>query len=189
MKKSIFFTTELKCFGFIIDKTVVRPNESRVQKLLEVPLPTSKKDMLSFLASLNFYREHIPGFSGIASKLYAITGKKAEFIIDEQLRSDFESLKSGLASSILLNTIDDTKNFVLETDASITGIGSILKQIDDLGKERIIAVDSASLKGAERLWAIAALELKACYNGLLKYEKIIGNKLVTLRVDNKILFY
>ena len=179
----------MKWFGFILDKNGVKPDESRIQKLLKVPEPTNKKEMLSFLASLNFYREHIPKFSGLASNLYAITGKKSKFFLDENLKADFKSLKVGLANNILLNTIDESKNFILETDASTTGIGSVLKQIDDMGEEKIIAVDSSSLKGAERMWAIASLELKACYNGLLKYEKIIGNKMVTLRVDNKSLFY
>ena len=189
LEKSIFFAKQLKCFGFIIDKTGVKPDKDRVKKLLEIPIPKNKKEMLSFLASLNFYREHIPKFSGLAANLYSLTGTKAKFELNNQLKADFEALKQGLAESILLNTIDETKNFVLETDASITGIGSILKQIHDNGEEKIIAVDSSSLKGAERLWAIASLELKACYNGLLKYEKIIGNKFVTLRVDNKSLFY
>ena len=50
-----------------------------------------------------------------SSNFYAITDKKAEFIMNEQLRLDFEPLKSGLASSILLNTVDNTKNVVLKS--------------------------------------------------------------------------
>ena len=80
------------------------------------------------------------------------------------MKADFKSLKVGLANNILLNTVDESKKIILETDASTTGVGSVFKQLDDMGKEKIIAVDSSSLKGAEKVWAIASLELKACYN-------------------------
>ena len=189
LQKCIFFTKELTCFGYKISKKGLKPDESRIEKLLKIPIPETKKELLSYLASLNFYRAHIPGFAGTASKLYRLTSKNAEFKLSDQDVKDFNSLKTGLANSILLNKIDETKDFVLETDASVTGIGSVLKQIYGPQDERIIAVDSSTLKGAERLWEIAALELKACYTGLLKNEKIIGNKHVTLRVDNKSLYY
>ena len=42
------------------------------------------------------------------------------------------------------------RDFVLEVDASLKGLGACLSQIDDDGKLRPVAFDSRGLRGAER---------------------------------------
>ena len=47
--------------------------------------------------------------------------------------------KSPLTQAHILSTLDWTRPFILQTDASAFGLGYVLSQINDLGEEHPIA--------------------------------------------------
>ena len=57
----------------------------------------------------------------------------------------FVLLKNMLTSKPILRSPDPMKPFVLQTDASDTGIGAVLSQSDDDGKEHPVAFYSRKL--------------------------------------------
>ena len=179
----------LKCFGYEVSEKGIKPDSNRVKKLLELPYPKTKKELLSVLASLNYYRCYIKNFAQISSSLYAMTGSTSTFDMNAKNQKSFEDLKSALASHILATPVNQNKDFILETDASIYGIGCVLKQTSTIGEECIVAVDSCGLKGNQKVWSIHHLELLAVHTGLVKFERYIGNNHVHIRVDNSCVFY
>src|SRR5205085_9890505 len=68
----------------------------------------------------------------------------------EKQQEAFEILKQKLMEEPILGYPDYEKPFVLFTDASGTGLGAILSQKDEEGKEIVIAYASKSLTSAER---------------------------------------
>ena len=58
-------------------------------------------------------------------------------------------LKLSLTSAPVLGFADYTRDFIVETDASLTGLGAVLSQIQD-GQTRVIAYASRTLRPAEK---------------------------------------
>ena len=67
----------------------------------------------------------------------------------ERCQESFDSLKKVCSVSPVIAYADYTKTFVLYTDASTTGLGAMLYQKQEDGKERVIAYASHILNRAE----------------------------------------
>ena len=76
----------------------------------------------------------------------------------ERCQESFDSLKKICSESPVLAYADYTKPFVLHTDASTTGLGAVLYQKQEDGKERVIAYASRTLNRAERNYDAHKLE-------------------------------
>ena len=73
----------------------------------------------------------------------------------------FEALKSICSECPVLAYADYTKPFVLHTDASTTGLGAVLYQKQEDGKERVIAYASRTLNKSEWNYDAHKLEFLA----------------------------
>ena len=73
----------------------------------------------------------------------------------------FEALKSICSDCPVLAYADYAKLFVLHTDASTTGLGAVLYQRQEDGKERVIAYASRTLNKSERNYDAHKLEFLA----------------------------
>ena len=189
LKKCNFLASEIPAFGYRISRAGIFADPGRVRSILEIPTPKNGKELLSFLASLNYYRTLIPGFAGKVSNLYKLTSSKAEFVWTEDRQKEFEAIKAAMAQSIQLSVIEFDQPFHLKTDASIYGTAGILSQFDSEGKERVVGVTSATLKGSETFWSIANLELLAVYRGLVAFERLLEFSKVHLTVDNSVVYF
>ena len=52
---------------------------AKIEVILTFPIPTKSKDVRSFLGHARYYRRFIKDFSKIASPLYKLITKEAEF--------------------------------------------------------------------------------------------------------------
>jgi len=71
------------------------------------------------------------------------------------------SERSKIRSSPLLVCPDFNRRFILQTDASTTGLGAVLTQHFEDGK-RVIAYVSRTFNGAEKNYSATELECLAC---------------------------
>ena len=67
----------------------------------------------------------------------------------EDCQQAFDALKLALTSAPVLGFADYRLPFIVETDASDTGLGALLSQMQDV-RHRITAYASRGLRGAER---------------------------------------
>lgn len=71
--KCIFPVDSLSYLGHTITKNACRPNPDRVSTINDWQLPTTKKSLQRFLASINFYRHFIPNAAEMQPPLYLLT--------------------------------------------------------------------------------------------------------------------
>ena len=64
-RKSIFSLEEGKLLGHIISKEGIMIDPNRVNGILKVDEPRSKKEIYSFIGQVNFLRRFIPSFAEI----------------------------------------------------------------------------------------------------------------------------
>ena len=115
------------------------------------------------LGLASYYRRFIPGFAKVASPLHALTKKGVPFQWTWECQLAFDHLKELLCSAPVLSypQFGGDHNFILETDASLAGLGAVLAQEGDDRKIHPIAYASRSLLKHERNYAITELETLA----------------------------
>ena len=116
-----------------------------------------------------------------------------EFKWTEECKIGFNNLKQALIFAPILAYLDYSREFILETDASLKGLGAVLSQRGDDGAVRVIAYASHSLRLGERSmrdYSSAKIELLALKWSVCKKFKdyLLGSKF-TVYTDNNPLVY
>ena len=170
--KSIFGAEVIEFLGHTLSVYGLSPSEAKVAAIKALPIPTDLHTLRRVLGFLQYYRDYCPNFSAISSVLTALTRKAAPWL----WRADIEGAAYQRLKDLIcepgraLKHADPSKPYILHTDWSQHGMGAVLGQIDDDGKECIVACISRSLNKHERnyasykgemlgaVWAVKALD-------------------------------
>ena len=119
-KKSQCGAEHCTYLGHIVGGGVVQPDFAKVHAVQEFPVPTTKKQVRTFLGLSGYHRGFIPQY---ASPLTDLTRKLApnDVIWTDKCDQAFLRLKSLLCTSPILASPDFSRLFVLQTDASDRG--------------------------------------------------------------------
>ena len=154
--KCEFFKSSLKYLGHIVSKDGVATDPRKIEAICNWPTPKMVTDVCSFTGFTNYYRKFIKGYAKIARPLHELTsgenGKRKNYKVEwtNHCKESFEALKAICSECPVLAYADYTKPFVLHTDASTMGLGVVLYQKQEDGKERVIAYASHTLNKSER---------------------------------------
>uniref|UniRef100_A0A669C7S5 Reverse transcriptase domain-containing protein n=1 Tax=Oreochromis niloticus TaxID=8128 RepID=A0A669C7S5_ORENI len=159
-EKCEFHVTTVSFLGFIIEQGDLRPDPGKVKAVLEWPAPPNRKQLQRFLGFANFYRRFIRDFSKIASPLTYLTSPKVLFQWGQAATEAFNHLKQRFASAPILSQPDLNQPFIVEVDASDTGVGAVLSQKVE-GKLHPCAYFSCRLSPTERKYDVGDRELLA----------------------------
>lgn len=87
--------------------------EARKQTVMQIPTPTTSRQVREFLGTAGFCRLWIPGFATMAALLYPLTKEKGEFTWTKDHQLAFETLKKALLQAPALALPDLSKPFTL----------------------------------------------------------------------------
>jgi len=174
--KCRLFKNRVDFLGFILSADGIEPNPTKVQAIAKWPSPTSVLELQSFLGVVNYYRRFVKHLAVLASPLFDLLKKGASFTWLEQHEKSFSSLKQALLSSDVLAHPDPNKPYVVNTDASIFGVGATLSQYEDAAL-RPVAFESRKLSAAEKNYPVYELEMLAVIYALTKWRHLLeGHK-------------
>jgi hypothetical protein len=187
-RKCTLFRPEVDFLGRTVDRNGVRVTDAKIQAVLDWPVPSSTKELESFLGYINYHRDFIKGLAGIATPLYAMTGPRAEFLWEERHQVAFDKLKKAMVSPPVLAFPDPEGRFILDTDASDTAVGAELSQIQN-GCERPIAYASNSLTPEQRRKCTTSKELLAVVTFTRVFRHYLLGRRFTVRTDHSSLVW
>jgi RNase H-like domain found in reverse transcriptase/Reverse transcriptase (RNA-dependent DNA polymerase) len=182
-KKCQFFLQEVSFLGHIVTPDGIKPDPAKIEKILNFKTPTNLKQVQSFLGLASYYRRFIKDFSKIAHPLIELTKGKGErnFIWGEDQQRAFDVLRKHLTTSPILAYPDWNKDFLLFTDASNYGIGAILSQLNNEGREVVIAYASRHLNQAEMKYSATEKEALAVVFGVKHFKHYLtGNHFIII---------
>ena len=190
IKKMQLFCERLEAFGMIYDAGGVEPTDERVKALSNTVKPVDKKSLHSALASVNYYRNFVPGFSHRAAKLFELTGETSRYdqkVVDEY----WPGILEALGKIIKIQVPDYSLPMILSTDACEFGLGMVLSQKDPKQADgrRILGCHSKGLNKSEKLWSISQKELKGIYEGLVFFEQLLFNSFIMIETDNASVYW
>ncbi|KAK3550597.1 hypothetical protein QTP70_000680 [Hemibagrus guttatus] len=104
-------------------------DEKKVTAVRDWPTPTSVKELQRFLGFANFYRRFIKGYSSVTSPLTNLLRNKPKALVWTPAATHaFQTLKQAFTTTPLLVHPDPELPFIVEVDASTTGVGAVLAQ-------------------------------------------------------------
>ena len=122
---------------------------AKVEALNKIPIPRDVPRLRAFLDLANYYHRFVCNFSVIAKPLTQLTHTWQDWKWGPAQDEAFEALKKALGSTHVLRRPNTRRPFQLHTDWSILGLGAVLTQKDDDGKEYVIAYASRSNNDAK----------------------------------------
>ena len=123
------------------------------------------------------------GFSPICSPLHRLVEKGKEFQWSDECQKAFDTLRHRLTTPPIIAFPDFTKEFILDTDASDSGLGTVLSQVHE-GKEHVIAYASKSLSKTERNYSVTRRELLAVVIFTAHFRQYLLGTKFKLRTDH-----
>uniref|UniRef100_A0A8C6PCB6 Gypsy retrotransposon integrase-like protein 1 n=1 Tax=Nothobranchius furzeri TaxID=105023 RepID=A0A8C6PCB6_NOTFU len=161
-EKCEFHVSTVKFLGFIIESGRLKADPEKVQAVTEWPTPTTRKQLQRFLGFSNFYRRFIKNYSQTAAPLTNLTSINKPFVWSSKAESAFKELKNKFTNAPVLHRPDPQRQFILEVDASDTGVGAVLSQVaEGDGKLHPCAYFSRCLTPAESRYDVGDRELLA----------------------------
>ena len=156
--KCKLFQKRVAYLGHIVSEDGVAVDPDKIARIRDWPTPTNQVELRSFLDLASYYRKFVYNFAKVASPLHALTGKSdasdrktgKTLRWSEEADDALTSLKQALCSAPILTYPRFDREFVLEVDASLKGLGACLSQLDEDDKLRPVAFASRGLRVAER---------------------------------------
>ena len=111
--------------GHIIFDQGVAVDLGKVEVMLKWPIPCSLKELHGFLGLTGFYQRFVANYDNIAWSLTQLL-RKDKFHWGPEAESAFQSLKVAMTQLPVLALPNFSKPFIVEIDASGTGIGAVL---------------------------------------------------------------
>lgn len=183
IQKSNFCFKEVNYLGFVIGEGCIKSDSQKTSAISSFPLPKSKKQVRGFLGLSGWYRRFIENFASIAAPL-SDTIKGDKFIMTEEAKVSFEKLKQLLTSPPVLAQPDFKRTFHLQCDASNSGIGAVLFQIDDNDEEKPLYYYSAKLTSAEKNYSVTERECLAVVKSIKKFRPYLEGYTFNIITDH-----
>ena len=147
---------KVKYLGHLFSAKDMEPHHKKIAAVCDWDTPRNVSELKSFLGLASYYRYFVCQFADIAAPLNNLTNKTVPFVWDNNCQSAFEGLKSHLTQASALAYPDfsvTASHFQLHTDASATGLGSVLQQ-----SGKVFAYASRTLNQAERNYSVIQCE-------------------------------
>ncbi len=181
--KCSLFKTSVNYLGHVVSADGIHTDPEKIKAVKDWAIPTTVKQVRSFLGLASYYRRFIPQFAHIARPLHHLTGKNVKFEWTAACQEAFEELKSRLVSSPILAYPRDEGQYVLDTDASAYAMGAVLSQVQD-GTEHVIAYASKTFSKEQRNYCVTRKELQSVVFFLRYFRHYLYGRHVIVRTDH-----
>ncbi len=188
VKKWEWARQETSYLGYHLGNGKLRPQVDKVEAIRRSPRPRSKKEMRCFLGLVGWYRRFIPDFATIAIPLTNLLTKAAKSPMEwtEDCEAAFRTLKEKICSSPVLQSHDFNQRFLVQVDASATGVGAVLAQ-GEVGAEKPVVYISRKLLPRETRYSTVEKECLAIKWSLESLRYYLLGREFDLETDHRAL--
>ena len=178
--KCVIGASSVTYIGHVLTPDGVKPDESKIKCILEMPAPTDKKGVMRLLGTVNYLAKFVPDMSQVTEPIRKLLRQDVEFEWTSHQETAFTKIKEILTRDPVLRYFDVSKPVTISCDASQSGLGSVLLQD---GKP--VAYASRSMTDAETRYAQIEKELLAILFGMARFKSYTYGKEVTVETDHR----
>lgn len=145
--------------------------------IINLPLPATKKQLRSFMGTVQFYSRFIPEYSIKAAPITDLLKKGSSNSLSwsENQIKRFNELKCCLSKQPILVLPNFEKQFFLRTDASNEGVGAVLLQESE-GILKPTCYGSKKFSDAEKRYATIEKECYAIIWAVQRFKEYLYGK-------------
>ena len=145
LAKCSFYQDEVKFLGKIINKDGISLDSSTTSAITNMPTPTDKNTLRSFLGHMSYIGRHVPDLRTARSPLDKLLKEDVKFIWTDDQDKAFNKCKKLASNPATLAHFDPQLPLVLTTDASPVGLGACLAhRVTENGKTFLKPLSYAS---------------------------------------------
>lgn len=188
--KCELFATKACYLGHIMSREGLRMDPAKISAVSEIDTTTinTLTKVRSFLGLCSYYRRFISGFSKMAAPLTDLTQEGVDVETQSQTPACQDAMRkliTSITTEPVLASPRFDRPFIVSTDAANTeGIGGVLGQLDDDGRERVVAYYSRRLTSAERKYTVTEIELLAALESIRNWRPYLWGRQFKLVVDH-----
>ena len=183
--KCQFSMSELTFYGMVFNGEGMKPDPKKVEAVKLLEAPADKAEVSSFLGMTTYLSQFIPIYSTLTAPLREVCKESGQFKWGEEQQKAFDELKNLLSSDTVMAYFDPNRPASIDVDASPVGLGGILTQSDNQGREKVVAYGSVALNKAEQNYPQIEREGLAVAWGLEHFHEYVYGEPVTVYTDHQ----
>lgn len=187
--KCEFLCQRVEFLGHVVSDQGVHVDDHKVKAILTWPLPTSVKELQSFLGLVNYYRKFVENLSRLTAPLTKMIHKDSVFEWTPPRIAAFEQVKKVMTTTPVLRIADPELPFTVTTDASDLAIGAVLSQSQAGEVPQPVAFESRQLSPAEKNYTTREKELLAIVHALRVWRHYLHGQHFQIITDHQSLRY
>ncbi|GBM92728.1 Retrovirus-related Pol polyprotein from transposon 17.6 [Araneus ventricosus] len=182
--KCNFACERVKYLGHYITSSGVQVDPDKTAAIRKMVPPKNVKQVQSFQQTCSWYRRFNLNFAEKSRPLSNLTKRNALWKWEEEEQKAFNTLTQCLTTASILKQMDDTKHFIIRTDAGNYSMGTVLLQ--GLGAEKHpLEYASRLLNSAERSYSTTEREELAVVWALNKFRGYVEGSEITVASDHQ----
>ena len=191
--KCILFGIEAEYLGHVVSREGLKmdPKKIEVVKNWDITDMSTVTKVRSFLGMCSYYRRFIEGFSRVAAPLTDLTKNGVDVEKEAQTpecKRAMQILVKAITSEPVMSTPRFDREFLVKTDAANKeGLGGVLSQVNDEGREKVVAYHGRRLNKHERNYTVTEIELLAAVDSIKHWRPYLWGRAFKLIVDHSAL--
>ena len=179
-KKVKLRVPEVSSVGHLFSSEGLKPDPEKIRAINDMPPPEDKEGVLRILGTVNYLDKFIEHKADIQEPISQLTQKDAAFVWEKPQQEAFDNLKAVVTSAPALAYFNNSKETVLNVDASSKGLGAVI-----LPDGKPTAFGSKTLTTCERRYTNIERELLAIAWGAQKFHTYVYGRRVIVETDHK----
>ena len=182
--KSYFGRDAIEYLGYWVTREGVQPLPDKVDAMLNMEEPKTKKQLRAFVGLVNYYRDMWRRRSHVLAPLTALCSATQKWVWGEEQKRAFADVKKIISKEAILAFPNFNEEFVIYTDASNYQLGGVITQ-----KQKPLAFYSRKLKDAQTRYTTTERELLSIVEILKEFRTILLGQKIIVYTDHKNLIY
>lgn len=184
VNKCSFAQPHLDYLGYWLTREGIQPQPKKVEAILRLSPPKTKRQLRHFLGMINYYRDMWKRRSHYSAPLTGMISKDVKFQWGLEQQQAFDRIKKVISRETLLTFPDFNKEFHIYTDASDYQLGAVIMQ-----ENKPLAFYSRKLNGAQRRYTTGEQELLSIVETLKEFKNILLGQKIVVHTDHQNIVY
>ena len=151
-----FKVNEASFFGMTWTPNGLKPDQKKTSAILEMPSPANLTELQSFKGMINYLNRFSPALAQASEPIRHLMKRDTPFVWQAEQERALEQVKQIISQAPVLAFYDPEKDNLIQSDASLKGLGCVLMQ-----DGRLVYYASRSLTDTESRYSNIERELLA----------------------------
>ena len=189
--KCYFGFKELEFVGKVLSEEGLKISRTKIQSVLDLPLPTVGKQLKNFLGTVNYLRDFVRNHYITVQPLHDLIAnydKTRRIVWTTESTAEFHEMKLQVSKCSTMHFMSDTAPITLHTDASDCSVGGDLFQTVD-GIDQPVAFVGKSLNKSQLRWSVIQKEAYGVFYSCMYSQSLLRDRQFKIRTDHRNLLF